>query len=310
VPLPVRTLVDRALANDPEDRFRTAEDMRRAIESAMTSIGLIATSDDVANALAQYSRERTTRRKDAIDAAVRIAQALEKEKSGDPRTGPGAPSSQRSVPAAASSRGSFRSLAPETGIKGTLVQPLAPPHPAITGPLPPSSNPHPLEGQIVMGPNGPEVFGGMPPPMSSGQLPGMPGEGPATGPSMRTVSVTQPPPSPSTGSRIGTVAILALVGVLGVGAGVLVARQPGRTAGDIAPGTITYVPATPPPPVTTTPPAVQPTVLPLPLPAPAPATSATTAKPAASAEKPVEKSTEKPKPKPKKKKGDGDEYGF
>jgi serine/threonine-protein kinase len=309
VPLPVRTLVDRALANDPEDRFRTAEDMRRAIESAMTSIGLIATSDDVANALAQYSRERTTRRKDAIDAAVRIAQALEKEKAGDPRTGPGAPS-QRALPAAASSRGSFRSLTPETGIKGTLVQPLAPPHPPVTGPLPASSARHPLDGQIVMGPNGPEVFGGMPPPISSGQLPGMPGEGPATGPSMRTVSVTQPPPSPSTGSRVGTVAILALVGVLGVGAGVLVARQPARTASDTPPATVTYVPATPPPPVTTPPPVVTPTVLPLPLPAPLPATSATTTKSAASAEK-SEKPVEKPKPKPKtKKKGDGDEYGF
>jgi hypothetical protein len=239
---------------------------------------------------------------------VRIAQALEKEKTGDPRTGPGAPS-QRALPAAVSSRGSLRSLAPETGIKGTLVQPLAPPHPAMTGP--PSSAPHPLEGQIVMGPNGPEVFGGMPAPVSSGQLPGMPGEGPATGPSMRTVSVTQPPPSPSSGSRLGTIAILALVGVLGVGAGVLVARQPGRKVGDTAPGSITYVPATPPPPATTATPPVAPTVLPLPLPAPLPAPSATPAKPAASAEKSVEKPVEKPKPKPKgKKKGDGDEYGF
>jgi protein TonB len=131
---------------------------------------------------------------------------------------------------------------------------------------------------------------------------------------MRTVSVTQPPPSPSTGSRVGTVAILALVGVLGVGAGVLVARQPARTASDTPPATVTYVPATPPPPVTTPPPVVTPTVLPLPLPAPLPATSATTTKSAASAEKSeksVEKPVEKPKPKPKtKKKRDGDEYGF
>lgn len=306
VPLPVRTVVDRALANDPDDRFRTAEDMRRAIESAMTSIGLIATSDDVANALSQYSRERTTRRKDAIDAAVKVAQALEKEKGGEPRTGPGAPSSQRGFPAAASSRGSLKSIPSDVAAKGTLVQPLAPPHP-ITGPLPAISQAHPLEGQIVMGPNGPELFGGMPAPLSSGQLPGMPGEGPTTGPSMRTMqgaSMTSPPPAPTTGSRLGTLAILAFVGVLGVVAGVLVARQPNRPASEGPPGSITYVPANPPPTITT--PVVQPAMLPLP--APPPTSPATKASSAASTTQPTDKP--KPKPKPTKKKGDGDEYGF
>lgn len=304
VPLPVRTVVDRALANDPEDRFRTAEDMRRAIESAMTSIGLVATSDDVANALQQFSRERTTRRKDAIDAAVKVAQALERERQGDPR------SSQQMMPAPASSRGSLKSVTAEQGIKGTLVQPLAPPLPPMTGPFPAPSQPHPLEGQIVMGPNGPEMFGGMPPPMSSGQLPAMPGDGPATGPSMRTMqgaSMTSPPPAPSTGSRIGTVAILAFVGVLGVVAGVLVARQPNRAA-EGPPPPVTYVPANPRPTV----PAAPPTVLPLPTTPVAPtaiaptATTTTTTSSAASAPPP-----EKPKPKPKpKKKSAGDEYGF
>ena len=312
VPLPVRTVVDRALANDPEDRFRTAEDMRRAIESAMTSIGLIATSDDVAAALAQYSRERTTRRKDAIDAAVKVAQALEKEKVADPRTGPGAPSVN--LPAAQSSRGSLKSITAENPAnKGTLVQPLAPVHPghapAMTGPLPLGSDPHPLDGQVVMGPNGPELFNGMPPPISSGR--GLPGEGPATGPSMRSVSVTQPPPVPaSTGSRVGTVAILAFVGVLGVIAGVLVARQPARTASDTPSGPITYVQANPPPPTatTTTVPLLPPAAL-LP-PAPA-ASSASKLAPSASADKEKPVTEPKPKPKPKtKKKGDGDEYGF
>jgi serine/threonine-protein kinase len=78
IPLPVRSLVDRALSRDPQLRFRSAEDMRHALEQAMMTIGQLATTDDVANVLAHFSRERTARRKEAIDAAVRAAQAAPK----------------------------------------------------------------------------------------------------------------------------------------------------------------------------------------------------------------------------------------
>jgi serine/threonine-protein kinase len=76
IPLPVRALVDRALARDPSERYRTADEMRHALEHAMVAIGQQATTDDVANVLAHFSRERTMRRKEAIDAAVRTAQAM------------------------------------------------------------------------------------------------------------------------------------------------------------------------------------------------------------------------------------------
>jgi eukaryotic-like serine/threonine-protein kinase len=80
IPLPVRSLVDRALTRDPELRYRTAEDMRHALEQAMVTLGLTAGTDDVANVLAHFSRDRTARRKEAIDAAVRAAQAQPNEK--------------------------------------------------------------------------------------------------------------------------------------------------------------------------------------------------------------------------------------
>jgi serine/threonine-protein kinase len=287
VPLPIRTIVDRALANDPEDRYRTAEDMRRALESAMQQIGLVATIDDVAASLSQFSRERTTRRKDAIDAAVRVAQALEKEKS---QSNPALPPS--------TNRGSMRSLTAEANIKGTLVQPLAPPLPPEAA----QSQRHPLEGQIIMGPNGPQLFG-TPAPLSSGTL-----DGPATGPSMRTMqgaSISAAPPPAAQPSRgIGTIAILGFVAVLGVVAGVLIARTPGRPSTADAPSApVTYVPANQLPPNTTTAP---PSVLPPPTIDPA---AAPKDKPAASDKQPTSAPPKKPV-KPRKPKGDGDEYGF
>jgi eukaryotic-like serine/threonine-protein kinase len=81
VPLAVRTLVDRALSRDQEQRFGTTEDMRHAIEQAMITIGNGATSDDVANVLHHFSGARTQSRKEAIESALRAAQATERERS-------------------------------------------------------------------------------------------------------------------------------------------------------------------------------------------------------------------------------------
>jgi serine/threonine-protein kinase len=74
VPNEVRALVDRALARDPAERFATADELRHAIENAMVTTASGATPDDVAAVLASFSRERTARRKDAIDQAIRAAE--------------------------------------------------------------------------------------------------------------------------------------------------------------------------------------------------------------------------------------------
>ncbi|HVH40711.1 MAG TPA: serine/threonine-protein kinase, partial [Labilithrix sp.] len=88
VPLPVRVLVDRALARDPLLRFPTAEDMRHALEQVMSSLGHVATSDDVANVLNHFSHERTQRRKDAIEAAARAVHSGSRSHGVTGRTGP------------------------------------------------------------------------------------------------------------------------------------------------------------------------------------------------------------------------------
>ena len=144
VPLPVRSLVDCALARYSELRYRTTEDMRHALEQAMVTIGHVATSDDVANVLNHFSRERTQRRKEAIEAALRVAQSLEKEKSA-----PGAGMAR----ARACTRSSRRFAAPPVGQ-------------------------HPMHGQMLVGPKGTHVIG------VAGLVVG---EGPGTGPSMRTM---------------------------------------------------------------------------------------------------------------------------
>ncbi len=179
VPLPVRALVDRALARNPEDRFQSADEMRHALEDAMYAIGHVATSDDVANVLAHFSRERTLRRKEAIDAAVRAAQSPER-------------------------RGSMH----------TVVAPLAPP----------SSQPRSVG--MMTGPRGTQVI-------NVAAL--APGEGPSTGPSLRTmqgaaISEVPPPPSPrlSVARFVGALGVLSLVAVLGVVLGVVIS-QPSST---------------------------------------------------------------------------------
>ena len=192
VPLPVRTLVDRALARDPELRYRTAEDMRHALEQAMVTIGHVATSDDVANVLSHFSRERTRRRKEAIESALRAAHALDKE---------------TSAPDAGGSRASVH----------TLVAPLQAP-----------VGQHPMRGQMLVGPRGTQVIG---------VTPLVVGEGPGTGPSMRTMqgtSMSDLPPRPRTGTSaakaIGAFVVLGLVAVLGVVGGVIASRN-GMVAG-------------------------------------------------------------------------------
>ena len=79
VPLPVevpeivRGIVDRALAREPRARFPTTDALRLAIEQAILVTGLVATHDEVANVLAHFSRERTAKRKDVIERAIRAA---------------------------------------------------------------------------------------------------------------------------------------------------------------------------------------------------------------------------------------------
>jgi serine/threonine-protein kinase len=73
VPHLVRGVVERALARDPAMRFATAEELRRALEQAMMATGQGATPDEVAGVLAHFSRERTSKRKDAIERALRAA---------------------------------------------------------------------------------------------------------------------------------------------------------------------------------------------------------------------------------------------
>ena len=63
----VRAVIDRAIAADPSQRFATADELRLAIERT----GYAGTHDDVAAAMAHYSKDRSARRKRAIDEAVR-----------------------------------------------------------------------------------------------------------------------------------------------------------------------------------------------------------------------------------------------
>jgi serine/threonine-protein kinase len=209
VPLPdtvphlVRVLVDRALARDPAKRYASAEDFRRALEQVMLATGQGATTDEVGNVLAHYSRERTAKRKDAIERALRAAT--------DGRVNATtlvAPLSQRA-------NGPFGAPGVGGGPGGTAPgTPIS--HAAMRGPLV-ASGPMPIA---------PASFHSSPP---SGVI-----DGPPTGPSMHTIGAASmsahpmPPPASSGTSAakiFAGVLVLALVAVLGVVAGVFVTRR-------------------------------------------------------------------------------------
>ena len=66
-------MVDRALMRDPNQRYRSTDELRHALEQVILATGMNAAVDDVAKTLAHFSRERTQKRKEAIEAAVRAA---------------------------------------------------------------------------------------------------------------------------------------------------------------------------------------------------------------------------------------------
>ena len=73
VPDAVRAVVDRALCKEPDDRWATAAAMRDAIEEAMSSLGLRATSGDIERTLREQLADRIEERKQSVEAAMRAA---------------------------------------------------------------------------------------------------------------------------------------------------------------------------------------------------------------------------------------------
>jgi serine/threonine-protein kinase len=314
IPPVVRQIVDRALARDPARRFASAEELRRALEHAMSTTGQRSTTDDVAKVLAHFSGERTAKRKDAIERALRAAT--------DGRLNAAtivAPLSAQALP------GSLGGSAP--GASGSGSGPR-------TGP----GTPH----GYYASPSGPLLP--MAPPSGHGV------DGSNTGPSMRTLGAASMSAHPSPGSSaakvIAGLVLLGLVAAAGIVIGVVLTRraQQGAVAAAsstvIAPAATTGEPSAPVVPGDTAP-AVVPAVadpatasslasLASPASPASPATGVTPASPVIGAS-PMTSSThathggkdagttasgssrkpdKKPPAKPGAKPGDGDEYGF
>lgn len=197
IPHLVRGVVDRALSRDPRTRYGSADDFRHALEQVMLATGQGATTDDVANVLAHFSRERTAKRKDAIDSALRAA--AEGRVNANTIV---APLSQRPH-----GNGPFGS-APGPGPTGTAYGSAE-----AVGPYQPIST-------AAM------AFVPMAPP--SGMM-----DGPQTGASMRTIGAASlsarpsamPAPGASAAKIFAGVLVLAVVALLGVVAGVFVTRR-------------------------------------------------------------------------------------
>jgi len=287
VPYVIRSVVDRALARDPASRFSSADELRHTLEQAMLATGQGATTDDVAALLAQFSRERTAKRKNAIERA--IAAAEEGRLNAATLIAPvsqrgGGPHSQRIAHAGSGADG---------------VPPMGPAGP-VSG-----SGPYPLVPPGYVPTDGP-VTG-----------PSMRTIGPAA-------VTTRPavPAAPGGGGAAKVVAavfVLALVGLLGVVGGVLVTRRSQATAAAAASPPMTAVPMVSPSPADTGEPLPPPIEIDPPPGAASPAApgeapSARTGKDAGAASTAGRRPTGPSGPgrpaKPGGNQGGGDEYGF
>jgi len=201
VPDLVRNIVDRALARDPQHRFASAEELRRALEQAMLATGQTATADDVATVLAHFSRERTAKRRDAIERALR---------------------------AATDGRVNAATLVAPLSARGAAAQPGGQPLDLGFG-VPGAAEGQGSHGSHGSHPSQAGLHAGVP----SGQFVPMVSLSPAdsvqTGASMRTIGPASMSTQTTTGSSAAKIfaglLVLALVALLGVVAGVIVTRR-------------------------------------------------------------------------------------
>jgi len=187
IPHLVRGIVDRALARDPKHRFSSADELRHALEQAMLATGQGASTEEVARVLAHFSGERTSRRKDAIERAVRAA-----------------------------TEGRL--------VVATLIAPLSTARPVQAhGSAPGGGGSGTAPGSGPGGGNASSTGPFMP----IGSSP--PYDGPATGPSMRTIGAqsmsAHPMPGSSAAKLFAAALVLGLVAGVGVIAGVFVTRR-------------------------------------------------------------------------------------
>jgi serine/threonine-protein kinase len=78
VPLPVREVIKRALAQSPGDRYATAADLQQALEDAIIQSNLGTSTAAVSGFLAEMVGERAEKRKEAIGFGLKAAEEREK----------------------------------------------------------------------------------------------------------------------------------------------------------------------------------------------------------------------------------------
>jgi serine/threonine-protein kinase len=74
VPLPIGMIVRRALTDDREQRFATAEEMQAALEEAMIACRIATTQAEVAAYVARHQADRVAKRREAVELALAAAE--------------------------------------------------------------------------------------------------------------------------------------------------------------------------------------------------------------------------------------------
>lgn len=148
VPAPIRAVVDRAIAYEPDDRFATALELNLALESAMIEIGEPTTAAVVAQYTGQLLADRKNARRRAVDTALDQAHARDAD-----RQSMSHPPAAASSPGVGSASGVGSSAAP-TGHSTRHRQHSSTAVMPFPTPPPPPSGAEPIASSPSMGPMG------------------------------------------------------------------------------------------------------------------------------------------------------------
>ena len=231
IPSLVRAVVERALSRERGNRYRSCEELRHALEQVMLATGQGATTDDVAAVLAHYGRERTAKRKDAIEQALRAA--AEGRLNAQTIIAPVSHFQQQQSAAQQQQQSPSFQMQVHTQ---AMQRPDFPPSQQM-----PVAYPRPTSPVMP--------------------IPTQPGDGPVTGPSMRTMqgatynTKSDERKGGSAAKVFGAMVVLVLVAVLGAVAGVVATRRGlTPTIAAAAPEATTVAPTVTPDPVPVPPP--------------------------------------------------------
>jgi serine/threonine-protein kinase len=188
VPPELDRIVMKALAKDPNERYRQTRDLFRDLNVLSQSLGSTASREDVAKTMREAFPEAAARFGNAQDASAGLGYNAGASSGGPPPPASGGPRRQETM--AADNKGSDLDIFEGLGKKGGPSAPPGPPSKGAVPPAPPSAD---MGKKTLLGIAAPAGQRPVPPPSAPPARPSMGGLPPVAAPPQKS----NPPPPPA-----------------------------------------------------------------------------------------------------------------